>query len=368
MHTYDKICLSETYLNHETLLDNDDLRIPGYKLIRGDRPSNQKRGGICIYHKDFLPVRVNNISCLKGCLNFSLSLYGKQCNINLFCCTPSESSEERDTLLSNLELLLDYSANRNLFVSIIIGNFNAGSNNWYSSDKITYEGKKLESLISKCAFKQVISDPTHILESSASCIDLIFTSQPNLVMNSGVHFSLHPNCHHQITHAKLNLKILSPPPCERAVLHYQDANNDLIQRSISRFNWKRDFSNKGVDKQISIFNETIFNSMTNCIPHKTKIFNDRGPPWINNKMKTMIQGKNKIYQLYLKNEIDMLATKRETLQNFIYETLESCKSKYNENISKKLCSKAITPKYYWSLLKTMLIDKQDSLSAVSLCD
>ena len=54
----------------------------------------------------------------------------------------------------------------------------------------------------------------------------------------------------------------------------------------------------------------------------------------------------------------MLGIKLETQQNLIYETLESCKSKYYENISKKLCSKAIAPKYYWSLLKTMLNDKK----------
>ena len=255
--------------------------------------------------------------------------------------SPSQLSEEFDTFLSNFEFLLDYIANRNPFVSIIIGDFNARSNNWCSSDKTTYEGKKLESLTSQCGFKQVISDPTHILESSSSCIDLIFTSQPNLVMNSGVHSSLHPNCHHQIIHAKFNLKIFYPPPYERVVWHYQDANNDLIHRSISQFNWERAFSSKGVNKQISIFNETILNIITNFISHETKIFNDREPPWTNNKVKTMIQEKNKIYQLYLKNKSNMLATKLETLQNLIYETLESCKSKYYENISKKICSKAI---------------------------
>ena len=98
--------------------------------------------------------------------------------------------------------------------------------------------------------------------------------------------------------------------------------------------------------------------MTNFIPLETKIFNDPGPPWINNKVKTMIQEKNKIYQLYLKNESNMLATKLETLQNLIYEILESCKSKYYANISKKICSKALAPKYYWSLLKTLLNDKK----------
>ena len=148
--------------------------------------------------------------------------------------SPSQSSEEFDKYLSNFEFLLDYMTNRNPFVSIIIGDFNARSNNWCSSDKTTYEGKKLETLTSQCGFKQAISDPTHILESSSSCIDLIFTSRPNLVMNSGVHSSLHPNCHHQIIHAKFNLKIFYPPPYERIVWQYQDDNNDdLIHRSIS---------------------------------------------------------------------------------------------------------------------------------------
>ena len=98
--------------------------------------------------------------------------------------------------------------------------------------------------------------------------------------------------------------------------------------------------------------------MTNFIPDEIKIFNDREPPWINNKVKIMIQEKNKIYQLYLKNKNNMLATKLETLQNWIDQTLESCKGKYYENISKKLCSKVIAPKYYWSLLDTMLNDKK----------
>ena len=129
IHTYDIICLSETYLNHDTLSNNDNLKIPGYELIRIDHPSNQKRGGICIYDKDFLPIKVNNVSCLKKCLNFSLSVIYR---------SPSQSSEEFDTFLSIIELLLDYIANRNPFLSIIIGDFN----NWCSSDKTTYEGKK----------------------------------------------------------------------------------------------------------------------------------------------------------------------------------------------------------------------------------
>ena len=45
---------------------------------------------------------------------------------------------------------------------------------------------------------QVINEPTHLLENFSSCIDLIITSQPNLITESGVHPSLHPNFHQVI--------------------------------------------------------------------------------------------------------------------------------------------------------------------------
>ena len=57
IHNYNAICLSETYLNHGTLSENYNLKIPGYELIRVDHPPNKKRGGTCIYYKEFLPIK-----------------------------------------------------------------------------------------------------------------------------------------------------------------------------------------------------------------------------------------------------------------------------------------------------------------------
>ena len=126
-------------------------------------------------------------------------------------------------------------------------------------------------------------------------------------MKSGVHSSLHPNCHHQIIYAKFTLKVFYPALYERVVWHYQDTNNDLTQQSIPQFIWERAFCNKGVNEQISIFNETILNIMTNFIPHETKVFNDWEPLRINNKVRIIIQKKNKIHQLYLNNKGNMSA-------------------------------------------------------------
>ena len=58
--------------------------------------------------------------------------------------------------------------------------------------------------------KQVITETKHILENSCSCIDLIFSNQPNLIMDSGVHPALHSKCHYQVVYSTLNLKIEYP--------------------------------------------------------------------------------------------------------------------------------------------------------------
>ena len=66
-------------------------------------------------------------------------------------------------------------------------------------------------------------------------MDLIFTSQPNIVMESGTHSSLHSNCHHKIVLAKFNLSIFYPPTYERTVWYYERANTGLIRRAIDQF-------------------------------------------------------------------------------------------------------------------------------------
>ena len=75
------------------------------------------------------------------------------------------------------------------------GDFNAKSSNWYLNDITCFEG--WEFLASQFAMPQLINEPTHILDNLKSCIDLIFTSQPYMIMDSGVHPWLHSNCHHQ---------------------------------------------------------------------------------------------------------------------------------------------------------------------------
>ena len=79
-------------------------------------------------------------------------------------------------LLKNLELNLEFIFNKDPYLTVIIGDFNAKSHNWYKGDKTTTSGSALKTS-SHYGLTQ-INEPTHI-EDSSSCIDLVFTSQPN---------------------------------------------------------------------------------------------------------------------------------------------------------------------------------------------
>ena len=76
-------------------------------------------------------------------------------------------------------------------------------------------------LFRNMGFHQIINEVTLVLEKPLSYIDLIFTSQTNMVVDSGVHASLHPNCQHQIPYAKFNLKIHFLPTYEQEKRHYR---------------------------------------------------------------------------------------------------------------------------------------------------
>ena len=79
----------------------------------------------------------------------------------------------------------------------------------------------------------------HIVENLSRCNDLVFTSQREIIVDSGTHHSLHSKCCHQIIHTKLSLKIYYCPPHSREVWHYKDSRDNLTRIEINQLNWER---------------------------------------------------------------------------------------------------------------------------------
>ena len=71
-----------------------------------------------------------------------------------------------------------------------------------------------------------------------------------MVRESAVHFSLYPNCHHQVVFAKISLKIYLPSPYEKLEWQFQKVNSSLIKLTVDYFDWPKAFQNVDVDRKV----------------------------------------------------------------------------------------------------------------------
>ena len=94
MYKHDFICLSKTYLDSST--PDRLLEIDGYILVRADYPNNIKRGGVCIYYKESLPVRVISLPYLKEALLLEMTYNNKKVIVSVIYRSPSQNNSEFD--------------------------------------------------------------------------------------------------------------------------------------------------------------------------------------------------------------------------------------------------------------------------------
>ena len=143
------------------------------------------------------------------------------------------------------------------YTMAILGDFNEKLNSWYANNNANIKGSKIDILTASFGFNEIINEPTHILNNSSSCIDLIL---------------------------KFNSNVFYPPAYEREVRHYKPANADCIQGAIANFDREKAFHNVDANKQVMLFNETVLN-IRNFLPHETVTFVDRDPSWITSRIK-----------------------------------------------------------------------------------
>ena len=75
----------------------------------------------------------------------------------------------------------------------------------------------------------------------------------------------------------------------------------MISNAIQGFDWDKAFLDKSTEEKASILTKTILNIMSNFIPNEIVIIDDQDPPWINNKIKSLIRNKNEYFKNCVKS-------------------------------------------------------------------
>ena len=124
----DIICLSEIYLDSSIPSDDENLELPGYNLVRTDNPTNTKRGGVCIYYHNSLPLKVIDIQFLNECINFEIRIGGKLCSFLCLCRSPSQTRDIFETFADNFDLTLDTIVNKKSIFNCCFRRFKCKNN------------------------------------------------------------------------------------------------------------------------------------------------------------------------------------------------------------------------------------------------
>ena len=81
------------------------MEIPGYNIIRKDQASNSKHGGVCIYSKNALPLKLISTKNLQEWITFEITIWKNCCKFMFLYRSPSQTNGEFESLLKKFEQL-----------------------------------------------------------------------------------------------------------------------------------------------------------------------------------------------------------------------------------------------------------------------
>ena len=357
VYNYDLISLCETSLNDNVELPESLLE--DYTFEPANHPSNTRRGGVGLLYKTSLPVIIRKDLSFPESIVAELKFGKKKVFFTVLYRSPSNdhNSAEFQNFLSDFKNLYLKIKAENPFASYFAGDFNGHSQLWWPDGVTTPEGDEIEKMLTSLNLSQLISEPTNFTPGKKpSCIDLIITDQPNLILDSGTRASLDPLCHHQIVHCKVNFTIPPPPPVIRTLWHFDRANKVAIQQSMSNFPWENHLSlNNNPNWQIKSFTEILLNIMSNFVPHEKKRIVPRDLPWISKSLKSMIRRKNRLFKNYKRHGYKEEDNARLVIFRMeCQKAVDKAKHDYLLKLGNKVYDPATSQKYYWKILNQVM--------------
>ena len=110
-----------------------------FNFNRADHTSNAKRGGVCIYYKEYLPlIRKVDICKLNECIVTEITVNNERCFLTCLYRSPNQNQEQSESFWENLIDVLSGINNQQPTCSILVGDFNAKLSKWCPSDKDIY--------------------------------------------------------------------------------------------------------------------------------------------------------------------------------------------------------------------------------------
>ena len=101
----------------------------------------------------------------------------------------------------------------------------------------------------------------------------------------------------------------------------------MISKAVEGFDWDKAFFDKSANKKTSIPTKTILSIMSSFIPNETVTIDDKDPPWINNKIKSLIKNKTEYFKNWVKQNDPVSIKNFEQMHETLQKNIEISKQK-----------------------------------------
>ena len=128
------------------------------------------------------------------------------------------------------------------------------------------KSRTLNNLCTSLNMKQLITQPPRVTETSKSLIDVIFTSNPAIIVDSGIvetHIS-----DHFLVFAALNLRMPKPLAAYVVARSYKYYDPQSFLSDLNKIPWYENILSADVNEKLHHFNKAFFRVLDNHAPIK----------------------------------------------------------------------------------------------------
>ena len=178
-NTVDVLAINETKL--DSTIDNQEVNLPGYEIIRNDRKLNgRKGGGVCIYIRCSLNYILRDDLQAENLENLVIQV-NKLRSKPILISTWYRPPDTPTAIFDNFKEFIGKMDSTGYEI-FLLGDFNTD----VTPNVNTSNSNKLKAIFSTFGLEQLITEPTRVTLNSSTLIDLCVTNTPTKIVNSGV--------------------------------------------------------------------------------------------------------------------------------------------------------------------------------------
>ncbi len=332
----DFLFLSETFLN--TSIDDIELAIPGYNLLRADRSGRTDKkggGGLILYYADCYElcntssICSNSLETLWATLKLPKARPIELCG---FYRPPDAKYDQSLTEFENQCTARELSLSHDI---VFLGDCNID----YMSRSTAKT--RLVNFLKSMNLDQVIKHPTRITNNSATCIDHIFVNNHALFAHRG---TLSPGLsNHDLTFIVRKRAKNRKAKVTIRIRCYRHFDQDSFSRDINQTDWSVVTTATDLDTAASCFN-IIFGALVDKhMPWKKIRVRANNAPWISNEYLSLVDAHEyhaREYrkcpcEFHLNRKLDSKTTAHRVKNRLKREYVKTSLNRY-KNDSKKL--------------------------------